>query len=436
MAGVRDRALSDVGPWPLGINNAVKEDRLPADEDGNILALRDAQNVDLDKIGWPQLRQGTGRIYEGELTHSLWWQEGMPFMLFADAGELLVMFEDERVDLLGREVGNLPLSYELINDRIYFTNRATCGMVTLDGQVHGWAPHQPAGVPTLASDTGYSLTRGLYQVAVTFTDLLGRESGCGRAAAIDIEDQGGIALTDIPQPSDPSATPIVNIYCTGPNDEVLRLATSIPAGITSGSIGMVANGRSLTTQLLQPMPAGQIVRLFNGRLFVAVGRELIYSEPLRYGLFNPVANRIRFTETVDLMEPVGNEGIYVASGKRTYWLSGNDPAAFGQRIARGAGAVRYSGVRVPGNVLGLTTKEDVPVWLASSGHLCIGTSSGIEVLKDGEAVMHDADRAALLFRQQEGLQQIVAALRGPRAQTLAVSDKPVAHVLYRGDAAP
>ncbi len=436
MAGVRDRALSDVGPWPLGMNNAVKEDRLPTDEDGNVLALRDAQNVDLDKIGWPQRRRGLDRIYEGELTHSLWWEEGMPFMLFADAGELLVMTQDERVDLLGREVGNLPLSYALVNDRVFFTNRATCGMVMMDRQVYGWAPHQPAGVPTLGTEAGYALTRGLYQVVVTFTDVLGRESGCGRAAAIDVEDEGGITLDNIPQPSDPAATPIVNIYCTGPNDQVLRLATSIPAGITSGSIGQVANGRSLTTQLLQPMPAGQIVRLFNGRLVVAVGHEVIYSEPLRYGLYNPVANRIRFDAEVDLLEPVGNEGWYVAAGKRTYWLNGADPAEFGQRIARGAGAVRGSGVRVPGNVMGLATKEPVPVWLASSGHLCIGTSAGVEVLKDGEAVIPSADRAALLFRQEEGLQQIVAALRGPRAQSLAVTDTAVAHVLYRGDAAP
>lgn len=432
---VSDDELRSVGPWPAGINNVAKEDRLPRDEAGAPLALRDAKDVDMDTPGWVRRRRGYQRFHDGELTHSLWSSKELAFGLFVDGGVLHALFEDERVQSLGVELGTLPVSYTLINDRIYFTNRSACGMVTLALETHAWAPHQPAGVPTVSLVTGYALDPGLYQVAVTFTDLLGRESGCGKAAAIDVPAEHGIALASIPQPSDPSATPIINVYCAGPNDQVLRLYTSIPAGTTSGMIGQVANGRSMTTQFLQPLPAGQIVRSVNGRQYVAVGREVLYSDPLRYGLFNPVSNRIRFDSTVDLLEPAGNDGLFVAAGKRTYWLGGRDPAEFSQNIRRGAGAVKYSSTRVPGTVLGMQSEEDLPVWLASSGHFCVGMPGGtVVVLKEQEAVVPNADRAAVMFRSENGLQQIVAALRGPRAQGLAVSDRPVAHVLYRGDA--
>jgi hypothetical protein len=53
------------------------------------------------------------------------------------------------------------------------------------------------------------------------------------------------------------------------------------------------------------------------------------------------------------------------------------------------------------------------------------------VLKKGEAVVDDADHAALLLRQQDGLSQLVAALRAPKGQSLAVTDRAVAHVIHR-----
>ncbi|HEY1034562.1 MAG TPA: hypothetical protein VGE09_06235 [Pseudoxanthomonas sp.] len=435
MAGVRDRELGELGPWPAGINNVVDEGRLPVTEEGAAYALRDAQNVDLDKAGWPSRRRGQERVFQGTLTHSLWSDDELSFGLLVDDGQLHAIAPDGSVEPLGRVVGSLPLSYTLVNDRVYFSSRAACGIVTQGLEVFDWAPEQPAGVPQVDAVSGYGLTRGQYQILVTFTDVLGRESGCGRAVAIELADDSGIQLSSIPKPADPTTSPLVNIYCSDPNDQVMRLATTIPAGTASGMITSAAQGRALTTQFLVPLPAGQIVRNVNGRQYVAVGREVLYSEPLRYGLYNPVRNRIRFNAEVDVMEPAGNEGLFVASGKRTYWLGGRDPADFSQRIARMAGAVPGSGIRVPGNVLGLETTEDMPVWLARSGHFCVGMPSGaIAVLKDGEAVVPSADRAAVLFRQQDGLQQIIAALRGPRSQGLAVGDKLIAHVIYDGAA--
>jgi hypothetical protein len=279
---------------------------------------------------------------------------------------------------------------------------------------------------------GFGLHAGQHQVAVTFSDNLGRESGSTTAVALVCEEGQGITVANIPQPADPS-TVAINLYATIQNDPMLRLVAQLVPGtlnyLVTGGIG----GRSLTTQFLQEMPAGQIVRYQNGRQFVARGRELLWSEPLRYGMFNPLRNRVRFTHDIDLAEPVGNEGFFVAAGARTFWLSGRNPAEYSQRTARAAGVVPGSPTRVPGNVLGLDAAEDLPVWLARTGHFCVGTPGGtVVVLKDGEAVVDGADRAALLFRQQDGLQQILAGLKGPRAQGLVFGDRAVARIVHDG----
>lgn len=430
--GTRDDDLYRAGPWPLGINNMAKEGQLPADEEGHTQALRDAVNVDLDAAGRPTRRRGCEWVFDGQLTHSLWSAPDLPFGLLVDGGVLQVMFPDESVQSLDVQVSNQPLSYALINDRVYFSNRTTCGMVSLGLDCAMWAPEHPGGQPDLELVDGFALAPGQYQVAITFADRLGRESGSTLAATIDVGDGQGIVLANIPQPASPDTTAI-HVYCTDANDQVLRLALVLAPGTVTAMIAAAACGRSLATQFLRPLPPGQMVRYANGRQFVAVGREVLVSEPLRYGMFNPISGRIRFAHTVDLLEPAGNEGLYVAAGGRTFWLQGTDPATVTQRICRSSGAVPGTGIQVAGDVLGLETAENLPVWLAQSGHFCVGMPGGsVVVLKEGQAVTDGAGRGAALLRQQDGLQQLIVSLRGPHSQGLAIKDRAVAHILYDG----
>lgn len=436
MAGVRDRELVQLGPWPQGINNLAKEGSLPADpETGLPLALRELDNMDLDAGGFARARQGYGLVHAGNLMHSLWSHPEVPFALVVDGGQLHAVHAGREPEPLGAMVGSQPVSYELINDRIAFTNRTACGLVLLDQRVCAWAPEHPGGLPDIAPVAGFGLSAGQYQVAVTFMDELGRESGCGAAAAVDCADGQGIQLNNIPQPLR-ADTAAVLVYATGANDQVLRLAARLLPGTQSHVLTVPAEGRSLTTQFLQPLPAGQLTRLFNGRQYVAAGGQILWSDPLRYGMFNPVRNRVGFRGQVDVMEPGGQEGMFVAAGQRTYFLGGQDPANWGLRMVRSSGAAPGS-IRVPGNVLGFDSTEDWPVWIERTGHFCVGSAGGqVLVLKEGEAVINDADRAALMFRQQDGLQQLVASLRGARPQGLAVRDRAVARVVYDGSKAP
>lgn len=430
MAGVRDNELDPIGPWPSGINNLADEGALPRG------ALREAVNVDLSPQGRPRRRPGYQSAYTGTLVHSAWSNPLLGSLaLFVDDGQLMALRLGGTADSLGVTVGNAPLSFALIADRVYFSNRFTSGMLTLDLEAHAWSPEQPDGQPTLAAVTGYSLDVGLYQLAVTFVDKLGRESGSSLAAAVQVEQGGGITLDAIPQPQDLAQAQAIHVYLTGPNDAALKLSDVLPIGVTDLVIGQAAHGRNLATQLLLPLPAGHIVRGHNGRQFVAVDDEILWSEPMRYGLYNPVSNRLRgLPGRVQMMEPVGDgsagAGVYVASGERTVFLAGADPASYTRVPVRSTGAVPGTSIRVPGTAMGLQTSDDVLVWLAQDGIYCIGLPGGqVVALKEGEAVTDGADSGATLFRKEAGAQRLITTLRGPRPQALAVRDAAIAHVI-------
>lgn len=429
---VEDDALRGVGPWPLGISNTVREDRLPRDESGAVRALREADNVDLDPSGTPRRRRGYTPAAVGALMHSLWSHDDCPFGLVVDDGLLHAVDRAGAVQSLGVAVGNAPLAYALIAGRVYFCNRSVSGLVDADLQVYPWAPEQPPGQPTVAATGGWALAEGQYQVAVTFVDALGRESGTGLAAAVDVPADGAVVLSDIPQPL---AALAINVYLTDANDQVLRLHSTLPPGTTTETLVAPAAGRALGTQFLGTMPAGQAMCLFNGRQVVAEGRYLRWSPPLRYGLTDRAQHVLPLPTRIDMVAPAGgggrSPGLYVASGNRTYWLAGDDPEGWSLAICRSAGAVPGSACMVPAAALGSEAAGDVPVWLTRDGQLASGDVYGnVRGFRENSAAIPDADHAALLFRAQDGLQQVVAGLRGPRNQAMAIGDRAVAHVIH------
>lgn len=427
--GVSDEDLVRAGPWPQGINNLAPEGRMPKDENGLPVALREADNVDLSAAGFVSRREGYVGCYSGSLVHSLWGHPELEFGLFVDAGILHVLEGDETTGPLGAQPGDLPVSYAAVGDRVYFSNAQASGMLTvLDRAVHPWGAPATPGAPGAELVDGYGLPPGLYQLAVTVTDALGRESGADRATQIHVGDQQGILLRDLPEAGQ------VNVYLSAPNDQVLRLAARLPAGTPSYLISGEADGVKLATHLLDPMPPGQLTRIFNGRHWVADGRTLRWSPPLRYGMTDLAHSLIRFDARIDLLEPVtgAGAGLFLAAGKRTYFLAGADPASLQPIDVHNAGAVPGTSVQVPGQSIGMDDDSDYTVWLSRKGTYVLGLPGGrVTSLNVDRAVINDAERGASLFAQRAGRQQVITTLRGPRSMGgLAVTDRAVAHVVH------
>jgi len=428
---VADSQVRKTGPWPLGIGNLQPETSPLKAADGSVVSLREATNVDLDSSGVPSLRAGYTQAVAGTDVHSCWSDDYLPWGLYVDSTGLRAVHPDISTELLvdGLAPG-LPVSYCRINTAVVWTNGTQRGQVNLDLEATNWSCPYPNNQVDLAVQDGGALDQGTYNVTATYVDKYGRESGAPLAATIDVPNNSYIDITNIPQPGDTDAVPYVRIYATGGNDGALRAVATLPAGTPSYQLDQRPTGKPLETLFLRPLPAGQLTCAGNGRQFVARNSTVCYSPALRYGLYNPAHHRVSFNGRITMMAFVGDgspgAGLYVSDSKRVYFLAGADPAEWKQVIASPYSVVPGAFTTVAGDLVGLDSPSPVPVWLSANGFLSVGAPGGqIVVLKEHEAVIDQAESGALMFREQAGTRQLVAALKGNQPSPLAVRDQMI-----------
>lgn len=440
----REEDLTKTKTFP-GINNLVEEEIAAPG------TLRDAVNVDLigdpEVAVVPRLRTGRTLLLEDAGAHSFWCDGQTPFGLYINGeGTLKALFPDaETTDLVTGLSPGARMSCERINDRIYWSNAQACGLVTLGLDAMPWAVDGPGQTPACAPATAGGLAKGKYQVACTFRDATGRESGTGVAQVTDVPAGGGVDLFNIPQPADPVAVPTIRLYVSGADGDVLYHHFDLPAGTTEFLVGKKPKGPPLQTQLMVTMPPGHIVRALNGQQLVARGRELLFSPGLRYGMVDPVRGRIGFPKRLSMVEPVGDSaagaGVYVASGERTYFITGanlNNTAEVSQKIVKSAGAVPGTSCRVDAVLLGFDLGEiPIPVWLATTGQYCAGLPGGqVVTFKLKDAVTDIGDSGATLFREVNGHRQLITTLSNARPVGLRVTDRVTVREIKHYEGAP
>jgi hypothetical protein len=280
------------------------------------------------------------------------------------------------------------------------------------------------------------LAAGTYQVAVTYLDGNGRESGSTLAAEVDLASGQGLALSGIPQPTETSVT-TVRVYVTSADGSQLRYARDLPVGMVATSIGVHTPGKPLATQFCEPLPAGQIVRIYRGRMYVIRDRVLYWSEALNYGQGVLAANYLGFNDRGTLLEGIHSDtsaGMFAAFGKRTYFFTGSEPKQWQKAIAHPQGAVVGSSTLADGKALGDDLTGDVPYWLDDSGQFVIGGPDGRVRPLHAERFVGpiNVDSAASVFREASGLRHLLTTTIGGGTSPLAVGDRVEAEVWKNG----
>lgn len=428
----RDLDLSKISQF-IGPNNRDEETAVAPN------VLRELSDADLTKAGKIRSRKGyTEALVPCTLGHSLWADHRglFPFGLYVDDDSMHALNPDLTTELVRTGLSRgLDVSYARINDAVFWSNSAECGMVTDMGEAMPWSCEHPSGQPVLTAVEG-ALGKGQVQVAITFVDRRGRESGSTVAATIDLADGQGVQLINLPQPNDPVETPYVRVYASAGNDSVMYRAMDVPAGVNSVSVLQKPGGRKLVTQFLRPMPPGHIVRLWNGRQLVARGRFVLWSPALRYGMTHIGHMHIGFRKTLTLLEPIeegDGAGVYVSDGSGIMFMSGADPKDWQPKRVSAYGAVAGSSMLTPASAWGIESKQDVPAWLGRDGLFTVGLPGGnVITFNQADFVAGVGERAASLFREADGLMQFITAQRGVQRQRMGVTDAAIARV-YRED---
>jgi hypothetical protein len=235
----------------------------------------------------------------------------------------------------------------------------------------------------------------------------GEESGSTVPQQVMIPSDGGkLDIAGLPSVFASGITAL-SIYTTAPNDGTLlrsRVLTDAVASYTIANIN--ALGARCTTLLLMPMPAGSIMRELNGRLLVASGSTLFYSEPYAYGLTNPARNYVMFPAPITMIEPCQN-GFYLAADQ-TYWIAGDIATATLDPV------LPYGAIP---NSSGTSLDENLCFWMGLRG-MCQGDQDGkVTALQEANVITDDARTGAFLYRKHDGMRQALGGLFGTGVAT-------------------
>lgn len=94
---------------------------------------------------------------------------------------------------------------------------------------------------------------------------------------------------------------------------------------------------------LDDLPGGNEIHAWQGRLLVARGNSLLWSESMRYSVYSAARNSIRFGERIFWVAPLSG-GIYVGLRNSVVFLSGTKPNEFKVQVVGGVSAKGVSAV--------------------------------------------------------------------------------------------
>jgi hypothetical protein len=417
--------IVELGPWPLGVNN-VDDAHTPAfqpatPEKPAPAFLRAADNVDVDRSGGYQRRQGRTKRMELTDGHSGISIGGM--LLVVDHGELKQVFPDYSTKTLVAGLGPDELSYAEAGGVVYWSNGDMVGRIQ-GGQASCWGL-RACGPPTLTLTAG-NLRAGRYLVATTVVvDEI--ESGSRGATAIDVPENCGI-LVD-PHDEDPLADTI-EIYCSDCNGSALFWMRE-----GSTLINQVGTSTDLFDGLgAYPPPAGQIVRAYNGRILVAAGSVLYWSEPLAYHRFHVETDFQMFSSPIVLLEPM-TDGFYLAvEDGATYWVAGAGPENWSPVVINNRPVCSGQALRLPGRKLPWAQTEAIcAVWGTADGW-AVGLPNGtVKYPTDGRIAVDTHTKATLAYREEGGLRQILMSLRDKSSISHFGIGDTASAVVYKAD---
>jgi hypothetical protein len=383
------------GPF-LGINTKLPTSNMrvpnrPNHPGGSF--VRDAKNVDLTEVGTFQRRGGMTQVAAATRASSLWSSGDMGY--FVDSG-VLKQFDGAAVTALA----TLPSAASTVS-----LTQTPRGVVWTDGSapqlITGltsapMAVPAPNPVPAATASNGGSLEAGTYTVAFAYVDAAGQRSPLSPFQAVTVGQGGSIIL------SMPSSAYSTAVAVSAVNGDVLYLETTLPPLVTATAITLVTSqGLPLSNEYEDALPGGTWVRYYRGRLLTVVDDLIFYSHPYNYGTYHPATNFIRLDAPVTLCEPT-QTGVFLATAHDTWFLDGLDVATAELKPIAPYGAIPNTAAAEP-NTLNLW-------WSTPRGAVRTTDANTLEMKQDEHIAFSAASTGAALFRESNGLSQVISAL--------------------------
>jgi len=388
-------------PMPLkGVDKLSNETTLKKN------TWRTAENVDIDRGGQVNTREGYAKLLVGSDYHSAYYAPQRSWLLTGKGSKLMLVNRSAGTETQLFDSGAMTLfSYTEYNGNLY----------VLSGNGLRWFPQGQSTPlacgtaaptpPVVSASSAGGLHPGTYGVLISVIDERGGESAACTLQTISLPNGGGIQLSGLPYA--PGSR--VAIYTTSANDDVLHLYATPPATLTTHLVSALPQGAQCSTQFLSPFTGGQFVRWHNARLYVASGDTLYYSDAFRPHLTNLATNFIQFSEEISFIEPTMG-GIYVGDARGVWFLDGGDPVKFVAKRVSACRAIPGSSLVIPNEHFDqkvINTTVPVAMWLSTSGY-AVGTAEGAIFEVNADIIRVPlATRGSSAFAIRNGRKQVL-----------------------------
>jgi len=367
--------------------------------------LVSALNIDLDDKGEARRRSGYGSAVVSGSTHSLWSDGSTCFAV--RNGDLVAVDSDWTTQLLRAGIGDLPVSYVALGDRVFYSNGTVNGVVQ-KGRARSWGLAVP-DVPE-AQVVGGGLLPGRYQYALTFVRDDGQESGASHSGIVELTAATGIGLDEIDVSLDPTVV-AKWIYLSEPNGELLYRHTTLTNAETTALLH--ASGPCLLplrAQFLKPPPPARILGVHHGRVLLVRGDTLYYSEAFAPELYD-LRKSYAFEAAITIVAPAGG-GVFCGTDSSIFYLAGSDAEAFGIQMLADYGAIPGTLSYIPAQWLDDGSENDIAIWHSKRG-VCVGFPGGVmKNLSESRFAFPQQERGASVVRLHRGVMQFVSTLQG------------------------
>lgn len=319
-----------------------------------------AENVDVTVAGSIHSRAGYRKIWDGPV--DAFWTDGKNCLM--QSADVLMQVARDGLSwsfttitsgLLQAGPGNFLQAVEA-QDKLYWTTGVEQGVIA-NGAVRPLGIVEP--MPPLLQSTVGTLPAGTYLVAITFLRDDGRESAPSDMAWLDVS-EGGVRV-DLPVSISPFITDVC-VYLSYPNGTDLYWAGSVANGVTSFDVittGGIDYGRPVPGVESQAPPQAAFFGLFNGRLLLASGGLLYWSQLADFERFDIGESYLDFDGHITGLGTTA-DALYIATATTT-WRFGPGFPTDTQRDRIGNGCI-------PGT-MAMTTINGVDelFWFAPDG---------------------------------------------------------------------
>lgn len=353
-----------------GMNTEDEDAALTVGGNAPHLFVRDAVNVDLSPAGRVSMRDPLQKV-SGLALDNLW-HSPLHGETFATHGDKWVRLDTRNWSVQElATIGTGTVYHEVLNNLVCVSGPA--GVFVFDGNAARLLTIDTPPAPMVAASPG-SLPAGTYGVAVAWLRA-DQESATSEITHCEVGENGGLNIT-LPLCFDTTITH-ARLYLTRQNGGELTRGEDYPIGTSLVVLPLLpATGSPAKFRHMEPMPGGNYLRYWRGRLLTASKNVLRFSEPMAYHLHDPRHGFVQFPQRITFVAPV-ESGVWVGQVDHVAFLAGASPGDMTMQRKKSRPPVPGSAALVDSEQMGDIAQggQVTAVWLADNGYV-IGSSAG------------------------------------------------------------